>query len=538
MTQRLLPDSSWMPLTTRRLRQPRLLWQSPEANSAGFDPEQVYCCPKDYEAATIYGDEMRQEWADRYGGIGVGGAGGSGRCSTFQGLQTKGVGVTPLVAADADANHSSGTLMLVEAALEALYAAVYQMSLPYGAVPVHALVWTGGSYTRRFDHNDKSPCLRTLVVRPYTPRPAHFMRNLLHRDGRLPAGVEAPGQTRDAWRTMQAMSCLAVNFKVELRLDTPQEDEAACLDAGFKELARRYAWQAAASFAKRLPHGTLSASNIALSGAYLDYGLSSFVPSYRRLSWPPTWQDPWTEPQVPIQTLATLRQQLDKYRPQMREAPIISIQNLAADYQRVLAQRLAVEMAKMAGLTEDMALACPADLLDTWFKVMREIWTRGAGEQFVHYSGSMVNGAPTPPPRSAGRYDLNLLLPTLWQHAGPDATDQALAPSLTDPTLRARLIHASQAVQASLVQWAGVSTGALQSYLARQAQRKNASLEVIQRDTYAHHPAFGAFEAAMDVDHVGATIDTLISEARRILCDLDPELPGPTGQEQLRASLT
>lgn len=530
----LLPATSWVPMTTRRLRTPHVLWQSPEASAAGFDPDQIYCCPKDYEAPESYGDETRQEGADRYGGIGVGTAAGSGRCSTFNGMQTKGVGVTPLVAPDADANHSSGTLMLVEAALEAVYGAVFNQCLPFGAVPVHALVWTGGRYARTFDHDAAAPCHRTLAFRPYVPRPAHFMRNVANAEGRLPAVSRAVGWTRDAWRTVEAMSCLALNLKTELNLEVPLEDEAACLDAGLRELAKRYAWQAAASFAKRLPHGTLSASNLALSGAYLDYGLSSFVDRYRRLSWPPLWQDPWTEPQLPIQVLASLRQQLDKYRPQMRGQPIAGVQDLTAVYERELTQRLGIEMARMAGLTEDLAQRLPVPAMERWLTVMREVWTRGAGERFVHYAGHVESGVPTPPPRKAGRYDLNAVFSQLWLDADAEIADRRLAPFLNDDHLRCRFVTAAFAVRQELQASLNLKSELLTRYLIRQAQRKNSSLAVIERDCFALHPAFTALEASGEVGRVGPTIEAMLAESRTVLSDGDPGLSAVTGMGQLR----
>ena len=529
-----LPSTSWAPVTTRRLRAPQVLWTSGEATAAGFEAGNVYCCPQSYEPLETYGDETRQEWADRYGGMGVATAGGSGRCAGIDGLQTKGVGVTPLVSPCGDRFHSSGTLMLVEAATEAVFAGAYQAALPYGAVPLHAVILTGGSFMRELDHDSQARCLRALAIRPWVARPAHFMRNILHHAGRLPAGPAAPGWSVDAVRTRLAQASLASNLRQLLDVDVPAEDEIATLDAGLRELVRRHAWQCAAAFAKRLPHGTLGCSNIALSGAYIDFGLSNFLPSYRRLRW--AHQDPWTEAQFPLNTLLSLRQQLGKYHlGAARAGGVVSGKEMAADYGRVLQERLAVEMARMAGLTEDMAVACPPELLGRWFRAMRSIWMRGADEQFVSFSGHMSDGQPTPTPLKRRQYDLNAVLAAAGPHSEPLAMDEALQPHLDDPALRQGFVAAAAEVRAWLRSWSGAPTQALDAYLGRQAARKNAELDLLRRDETASLSELRRLEVEGQTQHIGAAIDAALRQARHGLADLCLALPGDNGLEQLKA---
>jgi hypothetical protein len=537
MTAALLPPSSLVGVETRRLAHAEMLWHDRGQQAAVVDPEQVFCCPQRYEAETLYGVETRLEWADRYGGVGTGAAGGSGRCTALNGLQTKGVGVTPLVAPVADALHSSGTLMLFEAATEALFAGVYQASLPFGAVPVHAVILTGGRYAQALGDDAQAPCVRSLVVRPFVPRPAHFMRNLLHPAGTRAAGPDAPGKSADAWRTEQAMAWLAANFKTSLALPGNENDELALLDAGLRELARRLAWQCAAGFAKRLPHGTLSCSNMALSGAYLDFGVSNFVPSYRRLCWA-HGQEPWTESLWPLRTLLSLRQQLDKYRPVIRGQALIQCDELAEEYGRHFQLRLAVEMAKMAGLTEDMASACPPELLRTWLNVMRRTWTRGAQERFVTDPGLLADGRSAPPPRKAGCFDLNAILAAAGPCADAGTMDLALIPLLNDPVLRHDFVSAASQVRAWLRSHVGARATGLDLYLGRQSLRKNSELPALQREKRAGLdllPPFRDLEIGGDTAAIGPAIDHALAQARHVLADLDPALPGDCGVDQLRA---
>lgn len=535
MRAAMLPPSSLVGVETRRLVRAEIAWQDSADPSAPVDPEQIYCCPQRYEAEGSYGAETRIEWADRYGGSGTGAAGGSGRCTALNGMQTKGAGITPLVAPVADAFHSSGTMMLFEAATEALFAGVYQACLPFGAVPVHAVILTGGRYAQALGDDPEARCVRSLALRPFVPRPAHFMRNLLNPDGMRSAGAEAPGMTVDARRTGLAMACLAANFKTSLALPGSVQDEPALLDAGLRELTRRLAWQCAAGFAKRMPHGTLSDSNLALNGAYLDFGVSNFAPSYRRLCWA-HGQEPWTESLWPLRTLLSLRQQLDKYRPSVRGSAIVSCEDLGAEYGRHFQQRLAIEMAKMAGLTEDMAAACPPELLGTWLRTMRSTWTRGAKERFVTDAGQLADGRSVPPPRQVGRFDLNAIFAAAGPCGDAQGMDRALAPLLNDTHLRTEFVQAASQVRAWLRSQVGPAADGLDAYLGRQALRKNALLPALQREKRAGLDLLTPFrqmEIHGDTAAIGPAIDRALSQARHVLADLDPALPGDTGMAQL-----
>ncbi len=533
MNNPTLPLCSWVPVTTRRLRRPRVLWTSAGAAAAGFDADQVFCCPGGDDRADAYTDETRVEWADRYGGIGVGTAGGSGRCSTFNGLQTKGVGATPLVAPDADRFHSSGMAMLMEAAAEVVFAGAYQAALPFGAVPVHALVLTGGRYRRDLGNDFWAPCVRTLIIRPFVPRPAHFMRNIFHV-AEQNGSADMPGLTADTWRVTQSMRLLPAVLKHVLCLEADLAKEPMLIDTGLRELARRCAWQSAAGFAKRLPHGSISCSNLALDGAYLDFGLSSFASGYRRLFWL-NRQDPWTESQFLAFTLVQWRQQISKYCQAVDGANVLGAEALATDHAQHLQQRLAIEMARMSGLTEDMAQACPPELLQSWFRVMREVWTRGADELHTPPAGRMVDGAAAPAPRLTGRHDLNAVLAAAGYCGDAPSMDVALSTIIGDERLRVDFVKSALQVRAFLTQWMGCHRDVVNQYLGRQSARKNLPLTLLKRDDHASLSVFRQLEADENTQAVGPAIDQALSQARHVLADLDPELPGLTGHEQIVA---
>lgn len=519
-----LPETCFTAVTTRRLAEPEILWQDESAPRRGFDPDCLYCAPLAGDSPEAYGNDTRVEWADRYGGEGIGASGGSGRCSAYGGLQTKGVGATSLVAHDADANHSSGAQTILSAMAEAVFAQVFQIALPFGAVPTLAVALVQRPVGGRL-----SPSARALSVRPFVLRPAHFMRNVHHQEQRLPQGSVAPGLTGDAYRVTQALQYLTIGFENCLGVERGQHLNV--IDAGLRELTRRLAWQAAASFAKRLPHGSTTCSNVSLAGQFLDYGMSHALPSYRR----PTdaVQDPWFEIRRPLQTLWMLRQQLDKYFLGVRGMPVVQPSEIGNIYWKELEQRLGVEMAKMAGLTEDLAATCPPELLTTWLQAMRCIWIYGGREPLAPRDATE---AWRPLPIDPKHPDLNQVLIASAQHDDPTAMDNGIAPFLADADLRSRFVSAAVAVRKSIGMELGNASNALRPYLAMQAHRKNRVLHQLERDSWFR---IGVVAEMLDADFQPAVVRKLmadsISFAQHTLSDLAPELPGCSGAEQVRA---
>ncbi|HEY8881094.1 MAG TPA: hypothetical protein VIN03_26215 [Roseateles sp.] len=519
-----LPAESFAPLNTRRLSRPVLLWQDERARGLGFDAERIFCGPADGDAAQDYVDETRVEWADRYGGIGVGAAGGSGRCASFGDLQTKGVGATPLVAHNADAHHSSGAQTALSALVETVFAQVFEVALPFGAVPTLAVLLTRPPGDRGSVRSNT----RALTVRPFVLRPAHFMRNLLNQDQRRAQGELAPGLTRDTYRVTQALTRFTQGLQSALGL--APADPTTTIDNGLRELTTRLACQFAASFAKRLPHGSVSCSNVSLSGQFLDYGMAHALPTYRRPA--DAQHDPWTESQRGLQTVVLLREQLEKYYPGLRANEVISKDELTRLYGTVLERRLGIEMAKMAGLTEDLALACPEAHLSAWLQVMRRILVRGGEELLVPRE---PNSAWTELPVDPLRPDLNRVLAASAGHGQPQAMDQSIAPLLADAELRSQFVHAAMAVRQALRPTLGHAAGALEPYLSVQARRKNAVLPELERDSWFRIGVVaqmldGGFQPAA----VQALLDGTLSQARHTLADLAPDLAGANGVAQVQ----
>lgn len=518
-----LPETSFVPVITRRLSRPVLIWQDKRAASLGFDCERVFASPSVGEDPRAYSEESRVQWADRYGGVGTGTAGGSGRCATFGDLQTKGVGVTSLVAHDGDLHHSSGTQTALSALAETVFSGVFEAALPFGAVPTVAALLIQPAE----EGGDPMTPPRALTIRPFVLRPAHFMRNAFNMEQRTAQGATGPGLSRDAYRVSQALGHFTRGLRASL--DLPGTDDLTTIDTGLRELTRRLAWQFAASFAKRLPHGSVSCSNFSLAGEFIDYGMSRFVPAYRKPA--DALQDPWTESQRAIHTVKLLRQQLDKYHASLRGAKVVSADELEDSFASAMEQRLAVEMAKMAGLTEDLALACPQALLVDWLRAMRSIWHRGGRDPVAPRDPQV---SEDPPAANPLRPDLSQILTASASHTEAEGMDRGLQPLLSDEHLRRRFIESSLAVREVLKQVVGGAEQALDLYIKSQATRKNAVLCPLERDSwYRIHIVTQMQEANFSTSTVESLMMSALRMAKYTLSDISPDFVGDSGLRQV-----
>ncbi len=198
--------------------------------------------------------------ADRYGGTGGAFHGGSGRCGMRGAYNAKGIGKTPLVSEKVDAGHRSGFLSLKEAVREAVAAEICHAELPWGAVPIVAIIDTG--FTHRPDvAAPEERC--AIVVRPNFIRPAHLERSIFFGD----AGTPASQQFMDACRVRDTVRAIG-----------RQPDVYPSVRETFTRLAR----QLGTARAWRLWQGRFLSSNLSMDGALIDFGAFRAVPSWRK----------------------------------------------------------------------------------------------------------------------------------------------------------------------------------------------------------------------------------------------------------------
>jgi uncharacterized protein YdiU (UPF0061 family) len=198
-------------------------------------------------------------YADRYGGWGMGHNKGAGRAAFFGrfNLNTKGVGVTPLVSGATHYSHRHGGAPLKEGILEAVWGEVGTNLFEAGSTRILAVVDTG-------DHTvweDGGKERRALIVRAgHQLRPAHLLA-----EGFTPAAdLQALVRMLDATGTL-----------VRVRQDGR---EVLDLSASLGKVAERHARTAAELFRWRILHGGLSPGNKSFDGGMLDLGTVTSQP--------------------------------------------------------------------------------------------------------------------------------------------------------------------------------------------------------------------------------------------------------------------
>ncbi len=201
-------------------------------------------------------------FAERYGGDGISTNGGGGRCGFDGVFQLKGLGPNQLVGnrpRDAYGNsHANGFLALDVAIYEYIWAEIINIALPHGAVRSVAVI----DLELDFEEPDKK-LRRGLLVRLPAVRPAHFIRALYFKEEKKGVLSEDARRVKEA---MRKLVCFLPKPANDIKTKTLEEK----IFAGIVELAERYAEQFSAAKAKRIYHQSISASNITLSGGWMD----------------------------------------------------------------------------------------------------------------------------------------------------------------------------------------------------------------------------------------------------------------------------
>jgi hypothetical protein len=379
-------DTGHVPVRLRQLERPRMLWLNRrvmrhDPQFAALASEQEYeqhllrSCSftlvDEREAPAVSAVEVTAI-ADRYGGTGIGRNGGSGRAVFVNGYHVKGVGRTPLVSVLTDRAHASGGAYLEECAREAIFAEVVSAEFPFGAVPVLAIIETGSVQVWDTDAGPKSE-RRCLLVRPAFIRPAHFVRATEFISACAWEG------SLDAQRVARTAKAACEHFG---------RDSFGAVWRGFW---LRWAQQLAYGYVHRLSHGGHTESNIALDGRLLDFGATTALPSWARISTvhggAPTGMDMLFLAQA-IQAAAPF---LARYIDESMASPqtLGAILSQANDRYR---QTVMCEMLRMLGLTRPQAARLlQSALAGPIAAAASRLLTHFAREQF-----SMLDGMPQP----------------------------------------------------------------------------------------------------------------------------------------------
>lgn len=209
----------------------------------------------------LLAEQKKTFTAERYGGSGIGTNGGGARCGNIGNIQVKGIGANPLASSKSDLLHRYGGLNLHDAVYECISSTVLNNVLPLGCVNCFGIVLTGQN-TAYPPYEGVETTKGALLMREVTARPAHF----------LPAPHFEPNDKQniynDMYRLRKSNKLLAQSFN-------SQNDLILYFGKFLQNCANQFA------FAKvfRIYHGTITPSNIAIDGRWLDLTTSSFIES-------------------------------------------------------------------------------------------------------------------------------------------------------------------------------------------------------------------------------------------------------------------
>lgn len=243
----------------------KVIWSLKESGKAGSDNDfyqkYAYVASESpcFSGVRLIESDRCEMYAEPYGGMGVGSNGGGGRCGNIGAQQVKGVGINPLVGDHDNSEHAYGGLDIRKATIETVYSLVLDNILPKGVVKVWGLIFIGYDTARE----GSKKVWGGLMVRDRCIRPGHFMRSPYFKPrGGVKALVEGD---------LQRIRLLYKRMSEELEGDS--SSFIKWLGGYLRDVASQFAF----ARVMRITHGTMTASNIAWDGKWLDLPACSFL---------------------------------------------------------------------------------------------------------------------------------------------------------------------------------------------------------------------------------------------------------------------
>jgi hypothetical protein len=231
------------------------------------------------ESIAAYTAEFRSHFSIRYGGRYINYNFGSGRNGATGMVDVKGIGRTALVRPWADSGHSSGGMGLEEAIKEAIWSNVLHRELPFGANRV-LFVMTTGTLINPADPNSQP---RAILVRQDPVRPAYFQPNDGVRQTLMSDELRLKHTAADEKRMERLLPRLIDALPKAGDLPAGATD-AEKLSAGMFAMAERIAHQYATAYTRQILLAGASTSNVEIDGRALDYGTTTALKGYPRVS--------------------------------------------------------------------------------------------------------------------------------------------------------------------------------------------------------------------------------------------------------------
>ncbi|HQE39988.1 MAG TPA: hypothetical protein PLC55_11905 [Zoogloea sp.] len=358
----LLPSESLVPFDALKPSLLTLVWQKPGLT---FDPlHYCFCRPCDGEMNASWARGRRTLLAERYGGNGLAENAGGVRCGLLGDIQIKGSGRNPLAGDQTDYWHKHGALSLQDGLKEAFWSSVFGAVLPFGAATSFAVVSTGSRFSTEVD-GFRASAPRGLLLRKPLLRPAHFMRSIY-----MKTTGSHKNLLNDSARTKLALSVLPAAFEAELGVPCRSVDDQ--LSALF-EVFRRAAHQISAARIKRVCHGSLTPSNFALNGCWIDFGTATALGSYRDVLTAPGAHSVWSQEASLYETIFDLTFYISKYKfgDVARHQEFSDV--VAQSFRDSLVASESLYILHLFGLSEFSARRVPSELLVRLIEVARAI---------------------------------------------------------------------------------------------------------------------------------------------------------------------
>jgi hypothetical protein len=410
------PRLGLLPFVAYRPKYFEVVWSNSNLRPEYSLQEYVYICPAHpNEEHVELTDSASSLLAERYGGQGVGENGGGARCGNLSDVQVKGVGRNMLVGNQANFWHAHGGASLVTACREAIWGEVTSLALPFGGVRAFGVV--------RLPSNVKCPSIggpgtgqRALVLREICTRPAHFMRAVGFKP--TEAMLNFPSDTHRCKEVIAG----TVDHLLKSGIGVSEI---------LREHARRIATQAACARAKRLIHGNISASNIALDGRWIDFDSITALSDFGRLIMGAfDLSDFWSEFRDHINPLKDLCFYMQKYSGQS-----IARDEILNEFVLTYKEKLSEFFLNLTGIPATALLQVPEILKRELFNSMKEILSSG-NEASFYYSPKHTWEMP----EVMGDYHLPTILLLIAICETCECAETTLAPHLTNDRIRKRFI--------------------------------------------------------------------------------------------------
>ncbi|UOD27366.1 hypothetical protein INH39_17685 [Massilia violaceinigra] len=525
-----LPDSSFVDFSAYRATNAHIVWNNSMGLRQARLNEHAYFVPlPGDDASCVDSGDAKVFRGERYGGGGIGVNGGGARCGLHGAIQIKGIGPNVLAGREGPYWHSYGGESLAGSIREAIWGEICNAVLPHGAVRVHGVVDTGTSVPRHGAMSSQLPVStrRGLTIREAALRPAHYIRALEYRrDDEKFHGIGS-----DAGRTRLAVGSLPATCRSLYQITSGSDVEA--INTGLLCMATRFAQQHAASWAKRMIHGTISASNLSLDGRAIDFGTMSSVSDYGRIIVAKAGFDAWQTSPI-SDVLRELLRTLIKYVPFPDKLRLLAYAELLNTFTEACDTSKKKEFVKLIGFPQSFVEEAGVASFDRLYDCMVEIISAGNLEPFRLYSACAVAGADMP--HQMGEYRLNDILTTVALHAGRDEADHALRPQLADEALRKRFIQEYFAIrEVYLARFSEQGRGAAMFLLALDSVRLNQDLPGL----YRHHLDRRIEAAVNDGIDLQSFSDAIVLNAVAMLGNraVDDAAPTRTGKDRFSLSV-